>query len=173
VNVARCTMTIDDAPPGFWQWPGTDSALIDGVELESTVPTRFFQTLDAFPREWGRLFWRVQLNRLDERRATLPMFRTFYPGVEWNLNHPGGRWFLSAWFKWQGDAPAAADPSQGAAIRIEGDTIVFTLGQIVLRSRVDARDRKAVAESLHAHEPKAPSPPPGVIVLDDVVDRRG
>ncbi|MGH7662283.1 MAG: hypothetical protein ACRENA_15355 [Vulcanimicrobiaceae bacterium] len=173
MNVARSIVTIDDAPPGFWQWPVTDSAQIEGVELESAVPTRFFQTLETYPSEWGRLFWRVQLNRFEDGRVSLPMFRTFYPGVEWNLNHPGGRWFLSAWFKWQGDSPDGADPSQRAAIRIEGDTVVFTLGQIVLRTRVDARDRKAVAESLHAHERKSEPPPQGVILLDDVVDRRG
>lgn len=171
MNVARCTMTIDDAPPGFWQWPGSDSALVDGVELQSAVPTRFFQTLGEFPREWGRLFWRVQLNRLDDGRVSLPMFRTFYPGVEWNLNHSGGRWFLSAWFKWQGDAPAEADPANGATIRIEEDTVLFALGPIALRSRIDARDRKAVADSLRAHEPAPPAP--GLILLDDIVDRRG
>jgi hypothetical protein len=173
VNVARCVMTIDDAPPGFWQWPGTDSALIDGIELESAVPTRFFQSLDAYPREWGRIFWRLQLNRFEHGRVTMPMFRTFYPGVEWNLNRPGGRWFLSAWFKWQANGPAGADPSQRAAMQIEGDTVVFSFGEIVLRSRVDARDRKAVAESLRAHEREPAPPPPGVIMLDDVVDRRG
>lgn len=172
MNVARCAMALDDAPPGFWQWPGTDSAIVDGIEIESTVPTRFFQTLDAYPREWGRLFWRVQLNRLENGRITLPMFRTFYPGVEWNLNHAGGRWFISAWFKWQGEPPEGADPSQPASIRIEDDTVIFALGPIVLRSRVDARDRKAVADSLRADAPASPSPP-GLILLDDIVDRRG
>jgi len=173
VDVARCIMTIDDAPPGFWQWPGADSVLVDGVALESTVPTRFFQTLDPYPTEWGRLFWRVQLNRLENGRATTPMFRTFYPGVEWNLKHRGGHWFLSAWFKWQAGVPAGADPSQRASIRVEGDTVAFELGPVVLRSRVDARERQAVAESLRAHERPSPPPPAGVILLDDIVDRRG
>ena len=101
---AQCYMEREHAPPGFWQ-RAERAVLVDGVRLESDVPTRFFQTLDPFPPEWGRLRWRIQLNGIVSERAAAPMFRTFYPGVEWNLHRAESRWFLTAWFTWEGPGP--------------------------------------------------------------------
>jgi hypothetical protein len=178
-------MHPEQAPPGFWTWPGDGPAPIAGVELDSSVATRFFQTLDPFPAAWGRLSWRIQLNKLVAGRAEPPSFRTFYPGVEWNLNRSGGRWFLSAWFRWDGAGPAyAADGASPGAIRIEGDTALFRFAwmpaadspdrpdlerPLFLRSRVDARDRRRIAEDLRSEREPAAPPDPGLIVLDDVL----
>jgi hypothetical protein len=180
-------MHPEQAPPGFWTWPGDGPALIAGVELDSAVPTRFFQTLDAFPPAWGRLSWRVQLNKLVADRAESPSFRTFYPGVEWNLRS-GGRWFLSAWFRWDGDGPRYAGRDLPGAIRVEGDTALFRYAwmpaaespelpdlerPLFLRSRVDARDRRRIAEALRSEREPAPQPEPGLIVLDDILGPHG
>jgi len=175
-------MQSDDAPPNFWRAPGESTALIDGVELESAVPTRFFQTLDAYPSEWGRLVWRVQLNKFVAGRAGSPVFRTFYPGVEWNLrcpdlHSPDDHWFLTAWMRWEGTGPPDRNlaPAQ-PAVFVEAHTALFlvaqSLGQpVFLRSRVDARDRRQIAEAVAP----APKPPvdsgPGVLLLDDLIER--
>jgi hypothetical protein len=177
-------MHPEQAPPGFWTSPGDGSALIAGVELDSAVPTRFFQSLDAFPPAWGRLSWRIQLNKLVAGRAEPPSFRTFYPGVEWNLSRSGGRWFLSAWFKWDGAGPPHTGGDLPGAIRVEDDTVLFRYAwmaaaesrdvpdlerPLFLRSRVDARDRRRIAAALRSEREPAAKPDPGLIVLDDVL----
>ena len=160
-------MRAEDAPPGFLL--EGDAQALDGVELYSKARTRLFQTLDPYPREWGRLIWRVQVNKLDAQRVTLPMFRTFYPGVEWNLNVPDYRWFLTAWLRWEGPGPP--ESSRVPAPRIEGDTVLFYIGalpdakSIFLRSRVDAREERRIA----AERPVKSDP--SIISLDDLLER--
>ena len=160
-------MHAEDAPPGFWS--GAESQPVDGVELTSKARTRLFQTLDAYPREWGRLTWRVQVNKLEGDRASLPMFRTFYPGVEWNLKVPDYRWFLTAWFKWDGPGPPDRGPVTPIPM-VEGDTVLFCIGAapdakpLFLRSRVDAREQRRLASE---PPPKSDS---SIIVLDDVIE---
>jgi len=182
-------MQPDHAPPG-WQWPGDQPVPVDGVELESAVPTRFFQSVDAYPPEWGRLTWRVQLNKIVSDRAAAPVFRTFYPGVEWNLNRPDYRWFLTAWITWEGSGPPYRDPNVPGPPRIEADTVLFRIAwmpkpqsadfpdaarepdlerPIFLRSRVDARDRRRIAEALHAAPAPQARADSGVIQLDDIL----
>lgn len=194
MEVGQCSMQPEDAPPDFWQRPDDRGALIDGVVLESSVPTRFFQTVDTLPPEWGRLSWRVQLNKIVSGRAGSPVFRTFYPGVEWKLDHPDYRWFLTAWFRWDGDGPGYPDPGLPAAIRIEGDTVLFRIAwkpkpqhpestnappepdlarPVFLRSRVDARERKRIAEGLRAEHETPAAPPSAVISLDDIIEASG
>ncbi|MBV8073803.1 MAG: hypothetical protein JO140_00135 [Candidatus Eremiobacteraeota bacterium] len=166
-------MHVEDAPPGYWRWPAEDAALVDGIEIRSAVPTRFFQTLDQYPREWGRLSWRVQLNKLFGGRAGSPFFRTFYPGVEWNLNHPDYRWFLSAWLRWDGSGPPA-DEFNGTRVAVNGDTALFRIGAtsegpLYLRSRIDARDRRNIAEAVRAERARPSEPEStGIILLDDL-----
>lgn len=160
-------MSIDDAPPDFWRWPDAASAAIDGVELESSVPTRFFQSVDAYPPEWGRLVWRVQLNRLDLRDVTLPVYRTFYPGVEWNLRAGDGRWFLTAWMRWEGPGPLQPIAQPPA---IDGDTVSFCIDRtIFLRCRVDARDRRSIAQNVRSQRADPQPHEPGLISLDDII----
>ncbi|MBV8367770.1 MAG: hypothetical protein JO036_02385 [Candidatus Eremiobacteraeota bacterium] len=188
MNVGQCRMTSEQAPPGFWTGADDRSALVGGVEFESAVPTRFFQQLDAFPRAWGRLSWRLQLNRVVAGRAEPPSFRTFYPGVEWNLRQPGGRWFLSAWFRWEDGAPPCRDAAVPPAIRIDGETVLFRFAwlpapgsaevpdperPLFLRSRIDARSRRSVAAAVRAEREPPPKPDPGLIVLDDVLGPSG
>ena len=186
-------MRFEDAPPEFWQRP-RERAAIDGAVFESRVPTRFFQTLDALPAEWGRLSWRVQLNQFVSGEAGLPVFRTFYPGVEWNLNRGGDRWFLSAWFRWLDGGPRYREPELPGAVRIDGDTVSFRLGwmpqpassesphtvqepdlsrPLFLRSRVDARDRKRIAEAVEPRPARPAGAQGAVISLDDVIDAAG
>lgn len=161
-------MSVEDAPPDFWPWPDVQSRPVDGIELESAVPTRFFQTLDAYPPEWGRLLWRVQLNHLENGRVALPVFRTFYPGVEWNLRKGEHRWFLTAWLRWEGPGPP--DPSNQLP-SIEGDTVAFYVERgVQLRCRVDARDRRSIAQSVRSHQTVATAGDPGVISLDDLIE---
>jgi hypothetical protein len=169
VTLAQCRMQVEDAPPGFWPWPDPGAVLVEGVEIESDVPTRFFQTLDRYPREWGSLSWRVQLNRLECGSAATPRFRTFYSGAEWNLRGHGGRWFLTAWARWDGPGPGSGEPSIPRPVGIEGDTVLFRIGPVALRCRVDARDRREIASSLAARDRVEPLPTPGLIVLDDLV----
>jgi len=185
VKTGQCFMEPEQAPPGFWPWPAAQPVLVDGVELESGVPTRFFQTVDAFPPEWGRLTWRVQLNKIDSGRAGPPVFRTFYPGTEWNLARPDHQWFLSAWLRWEGPGPPYRAPAP-EAVRVVGDTVLFHIAwlpkpgdfpdaapepdldrPIFLRSRVDARDRRSIAESLQAQPARPAKADSGVITLDD------
>ncbi|MEO7038499.1 MAG: hypothetical protein ABI186_00540 [Candidatus Elarobacter sp.] len=184
-------MQPEDAPPGPWVWTGDRPRLIDGVELESGVPTRFFQSIDAYPAEWGRLIWRVQLNKIVSERAGSPVFRTFYTGVEWNLNRPDYRWFLSAWFHWEGPGPRYRRPCFPVPPLIEGDTALFRFASLprpmsantpdavpepdldrplFLRSRVDARDRRRIAEALRSQREADAKPDPGVIRLDDIIE---
>jgi hypothetical protein len=180
MKIARCLIQREQAPPGFWPWRD-DSALVDGVEFESAVPTRFFQSVDAYPKDLGRLGWRVQLNRIADGRAGLPMFRTFYPGVEWNLNHSGARWFLTAWYKWERHAGEREDAQSVKPERIEGDTVWFPIVSaspnvgkaLYLRSRVDARDRRAIASGIAAHNTSDASSDSALIVLDDLIDIHG
>ena len=188
---AQCYMDRDDAPPGFWR-RARRTVLVDGVRLASDVPTRFFQTLDPFPPEWGRLRWRIQLNRVVSERAAAPMFRTFYPGVEWNLNSPDSWWFLTAWFTWDGPGPRYPERCAPAPARIDDDTALFRIAwmpkptgpdvegaaaepdlekPLFLRSRVDARDRRQVYEARLAREHAEPPPDPRLIVLDDIFRR--
>lgn len=179
MEAGQCTMLAEHAPPGFWQRAGS-SALIAGVAIESCVPTRFFQSLDAYPPEWGRLNWRVQLNKVESGHAVSPVFRTFYPGVEWNLKRPGYRWFLTAWFKWEGPGPPQPVHPTGARIdeelHIEADTVLFRFAWIrepdsalFLRSRVDARERKRISETLRSQPARQAKAESAVIVLDDIL----
>lgn len=166
--VGQRIMTPADAPPGFWPWDATEK-LVTGVELESSVPTRFFQTVGAYPLEWGRLYWRVQLNNISGGRGvTTPVFRTFYPGVEWNLKHPKPQWFLTAWLRWEGPGPPqhiAQPPS------IEGATVTFHVDRSAfLRCRVDARDRRSMARSVLPPSGGAQADEPGLISLDDIIE---
>ncbi len=191
MKTGQCFMQLEQAPPGFWQWHADRPVLVDGVEFESECPTRFFQSVDAFPSEWGRLTWRVQLNKIESGRAALPVFRTFYPGTEWNLNRAGPRWFLTAWLKWEGPGPPYREVAPGP-VRIEGDTVLFPIAwmpkpqaahspdaarepdldrPIFLRSRVDARDRRRIAESLRAQTAPRAHADPGMILLDDFIDK--
>lgn len=173
-------MQSDDAPPNFWRAPGEATALVDGVELESAVPTRFFQTLDAYPSEWGRLVWRIQLNRLVAECVASPVLRTFYPGVEWNLRRPDvqpdDRWFLTAWMRWEGTGPPHYDLADAQpTVRIEANTALFLIAPnleqpLFLRSRVDARDRRQIAQALDP-EAQPPKGAQGVILLDDLIER--
>jgi hypothetical protein len=187
-------MQCEHAPPGFWRWPGDGPVLIDGIKLESASPTRFFQSVDAYPSEWGTLSWRIQLNKIVTGRAVSPAFRTFYPGVEWNLNHPDYRWFLTAWLKWEGPGPPYRDAHLIGAPHAEGDTALFRIAwmpkprplappdlrqepdfdrPLFLRSRVDARDRRRISEALRSqHEPRAKSDA-AIILLDDIIDASG
>lgn len=175
VELRQCEMTPEDVAPEFWPWPSREHALVDGVQLESAVPTRFFQTLDAYPNQWGRLLWRVQLNKIEEDRASAPVFRTFYPGVEWNLRQ-GGRWFLTAWLRWEGPGPAAAGARAPDSIAFENDMVLFCIGRepdgklLYLRSRVDARDRRSIATAVQM-ERETPAADPAVISLDDILGR--
>jgi hypothetical protein len=174
--ITQRLMHKEQAPPGFWPWP-EDALLVEGVELESAVPTRFFQTLDPVPRSLGRLSWRIQLNRIVAGQADMPMFRTFYSGVEWNLNHPDYRWFLTAWFKWEGSPGGPGEPHCAPPASIDGETVVFSLtppksapGALLhLRSRVDARDRNRIADSIRSQAERTERPHDTVIVIDDVI----
>ena len=172
-------MKPEDAPPGFWQGPGDQRVLVDGVEFESGVPTRFFQTVDKHPPEWGRLSWRIQLNKIVAGQAATPVFRTFYPGVEWNLNRADHRWFLTAWFRWEGAGPHYRCPGPAGPAHIEGDTVLFRIYSppepdhdrpLFLRSRVDARDRSRISEALQSQQELQANPDPAVIVLDDIIE---
>ena len=181
-------MQPDDAPPGFWRGADGEPALVDGVEIASAVPTRFFQTLDSYPSAWGRLTWRVQLNKIAGEQASAPGFRTFYPGVEWNLRRKepeaDDRWLLTAWTKWEGPGPPYRDlVVTHPQIRIDGDTVLFLVAclpnvtgepdpgrPLFLRSRVDARDRRSIAQG-DRDEREAPAASPGVILLDDLIER--
>ncbi len=163
------------APPGFWN-ASEDATLVDGIEFESAVPTRLFQTVDAYPASWGRLIWRIQVNSIVAYQAGLPLFRTFYPGVEWNLNHPDFRWFLTAWYAWE-QPGKQREPRSATNLLVERDTVLFPIapeefsGNVYLRSRIDARDRRRVAEDVHAQSRPATAPSSaGVIVLDDLLD---
>lgn len=183
-------MQPEDAPPGLWQ-AGDRPPFVDGVELESNAPTRFFQSVDAFPSEWGRLSWRIQVNKIVSERAASPVFRTFYTGVEWNLNRPDYRWFLSAWFHWEGPGPGYRDRCFPAPPLIDGDTALFRFAwlplsgppdlpgsvpqpdlerPLFLRSRVDARDRRRIAEAVRSQRDIAATSDPGVISLDDIIE---
>lgn len=192
MQTGQCYMEPEHAPPGFWQWPGDRPVLIDGVMLDSGVPTRFFQTVDAYPPEWGRLSWRIQLNKIESDRAVSPLFRTFYTGVEWNLHRPDYRWFLTAWFKWEGPGPQF--PCLSGPAQIEEDTALFRIAwmpkprpldlqesapepdfdrPLFLRSRVDARDRRRISAALESqHEPQAKSDS-AVISIDDIIEASG
>jgi hypothetical protein len=190
VKVGRCSMQPEHAPPGFWPASGDRPALVDGVELDSSVPTRFFQTIDTYPPEWGRLTWRIQLNRIVAGRAALPAFRTFYTGVEWNLNRPDHRWFLTAWLRWEGPGPEHRDQCLAAPAHIEDDAALFRIAWMMkprapqrsdsppepdlgrplfLRSRVDARDRRRISETLQPQSKLETKPDSAVILLDDIV----
>jgi len=172
-------MQPEDAPPGFWQGPDDRPILVDGVELESGVPTRFFQSVDAYPPEWGRLKWRIQLNTFVAGRAAAPAFRTFYPGVEWNLNRADHRWFLTAWFRWEDAGPQHRSSGPAGPAHVEGDTALFRIapalpdcdGPIFLRSRVDARMRSRISEALRSEREIEAKADPGVIRLDDLIER--
>ncbi len=168
-------MQAEHAPPGFWRWPADQSVLIDGVELDSAVPTRFFQTLDPYPLDWGRLSWRVQLNKLVSGHASSPVFRTFYAGVEWNLRHPDAHWFLSAWFRWDGPGPPQREDDLRGAVQIADDTALFRIAwfdgtPLFLRCRVDARDRRAIAEARGLEVEREAKRDAAIIVLDDVIE---
>lgn len=187
-------MQPEDAPPGPWQSTGERPLLVDGVEFESGVPTRFFQSVDAYPAEWGRLVWRVQVNKIVSERAVSPVFRTFYTGVEWKLDRPDYRWFLTAWFHWEGLGPRYHTPCFPAPPLIEDDTALFRFAwlpgpvspevaepvpepdlarPLFLRSRVDARDRRRIAETLRAQRAAPANPDPALIVLDDIIETPG
>lgn len=180
MRTAQCLMHREQAPPGFWRWLAEETALVDGIEFESAVPTRFFQTVDAYPRSLGRLNWRVQINKIVAGECLLPMFRTFYPGVEWNLSHGDHRWFLTAWFRWDGEHGAQGEPHSAKPPQVEGDTAVFAVpvndpaftAPLYLRSRIDARDRRSIAEALQSESEPAATPLHGLIVLDDIIDPR-
>jgi hypothetical protein len=169
-------MRPDDAPSGFWRRADHGAVRVDGVRLASDVPTRFFQTVDAYPSEWGRLRWRIQLNQIVADAAAAPMFRTFYPGVEWNLNRHRSDWFLTAWFAWDGPGPRFPELRTPAPARIDGDTALFHVASdlekpLFLRSRVDARGRREVYEALLSRDEDRPPADPRLIVLDDIFDR--
>jgi hypothetical protein len=165
-------MQAENAPPGFWTGPSDRPLLVEGVELSSNVPTRFFQSVDAYPREWGRLRWRIQLNAIVDDRITSPMFRTFYPGVEWNLR-AAADWFLTAWFTWDGPGPDAREQSALGPPIIHDDGVLFRFAStpqpLFLRLRVDARDRRRIAEEVRAREQRERTSDSRVIVLDDII----
>ncbi len=190
----QCFVHREHSPPGFWRWPGDGPVLIDGIQLESGVPTRFFQTVDAYPSAWGNLSWRIQLNKIVSDQAVSPAFRTFYPGVEWNLNRPDFRWFLTAWFKWDGPGPQYDDAYLTGPPHVEGDTALFRIawmpksgplapadpGQepdfnrpLFLRSRVDARDRRRISEALRSQHDAQAKSDSAVILLDDIIEASG
>jgi hypothetical protein len=170
-------MSREHAPPGFWQW-ADELVLLDGVELESAVPTRFFQTVDASPPEWGRLSWRIQLNKVVDGRAEAPFFRTFYSGVEWNLSHSDDRWFLTAWCRWEQLAGERGTPRCVPPARIERETILFPIPPpdpgfdrpLYLRSRVDARDRRLIAEAVQSESNQPAPEDEKLILLDDFME---
>lgn len=191
MKIGQCYMQPEDAPPGFWQWPDDQPVLIDGVELYSEVPTRFFQTVDAYPSEWGRLRWRIQLNKVVSGRAVSPVFRTFYGGVEWNLKRPDYRWFLTAWFTWEGPGPQYRQRCLPGPARIEENTALFRIAWIpkprpldlrdsaadpdfdrpvYLRSRVDARDRRRISEAVRAQDERQAKSDSAPILLDDIIE---
>ncbi len=191
MKVGQCSMQPEHAPPGFWRWSVDRAVIIDGVHLDSGVPTRFFQTLDAYPSDWGRLSWRIQLNKRESGRAVTPVFRTFYAGVEWNLNRPDYRWFLTAWFTWEGPGPQYRDPCLPGPAHIEDDTALFRIAwmpkprpldcpdsapepdpdrPLFLRSRVDARDRRRTSEALRPRHELRTKSDSAVILLDDILD---
>ena len=174
MKIGQCFMQPEHTPPGFWHGPGDQPVLVDGVEFESGVATRFFQSVDAYPSEWGRLRWRIQLNKIVSGRAGSPVFRTFYPGIEWNLHHPDYRWFLSAWFQWEGPGPQYREPALPGPARIEKDTVLFRIADfdrpVFLRSRVDVRDRRRIAEALQSQPELPAKPDSAVIVLDDIFE---
>lgn len=167
----RFRMRSEDAPPGFWAAPDL-TAPVDGVRIESALPTRFFQSLDHYPPAWGTLRWRIQLNALRDDVPDRPAFRGFYPGVEWNLRGGTGVWLLTAWFAWDGPGPEA-DRLPPAPPRLEGDVALFPFAggdaPLFLRSRVDARDRRAIAAAVRS-QAAAPAPPDAPILLDDLLD---
>jgi len=171
-------MQREHSPPGFWQRLD-DEALVDGIELESAVRTRFFQTVDPWPRSWGRLSWRIQVNKILAGRIGLPLFRTFYPGIEWNLSHPDYRWFLTAWFRWEPRSQERGQASWVSTARIEGDTVLFSIppadpafdGVVYLRSRVDARDQRGIAQAVRLQSEQPAPEQENLIVLDDFIDR--
>ncbi len=182
-------MRADDAPDGFWPHAGEPIARVDGVRVHSDVPTRFFQTLEPYPREWGRLVWRIQINKLVDETAARPMFRTFYPGVEWNLNGTGACWVLTAWFRWDGPGAPCPDRSPNGTALVEGDTALFRYAwmpkpsngdaagavpdpdrPLYLRSRVDARDRRSIAAALRAGAEPSPAADSLLIALDDFIE---
>ncbi len=178
MHVASYLMHREHAPPGFWPWRD-DVRCIEGVEFESTGPTRFFQTVDTHPRSWGRLNWRVQLNKLADDRAALPLFRTFYPGVEWKLAPSADqRWFVTAWFRWDRPAGEHVEGCAGSVAAIESGVISFRIpafdrdsGETLqLRSRVDARDRRSIADSVQSVRKSDASTKSTLINLDDVLD---
>ena len=185
-----CYMQPADAPPGFWPWPHERPVLVNGVALDSDQPTRFFQTVDACPREWGRFSWRIQLNRVVGGHAQSPVFRTFYQGVEWNLALPEHRWFLSAWFKWDGLGPDYEDERASGRVQIAGDTALFRISwfpkleregvtlpepdlkkPLFLRSRIDARARRQIYEAVRAERDASAKTESTVIVLDDIINK--
>lgn len=187
-------MRSEHAPPGFWTQSGSGPVPIDGIELESGVPTRFFQTLDAYPPAWGRLSWRVQLNKIVSDLAAAPVFRTFYPGVEWNLNRPDPRWFLTAWFRWEGPGPRYRGADPAGPPEIHGDTALFRIGwmpkaaaadrsdtepepdferPLFLRSRIDARERRRISETLRTQRESESKTDVTTIVLDDIIEPPG
>ncbi len=176
MKAAQCYMGAEAAPPGFWRRSFERPLLVDGVELHSEVPTRFFQTVDAYPAGWGRLIWRLQINKIVAGQAVSPAFRTFYPGVEWNLNRPDYRWFLTAWFTWEGPGPPDGDARLPAAAHLEDDTALFRIAStpaLFLRSRVDARDRRSISESLQAQRKPRTESDPALISLDDIIETPG
>ncbi len=177
MHIARYVMQREHAPPGFWRWPDACKTL-EGVELESAIPTRFFQTVDQYPRAWGRLSWRVQLNKLVEDRAELPLFRTFYPGVEWKLNSTDARWFLTAWFLWELPGDKRSEPQPAAVAGLDDGVVSFAISRadpdsgerLYLRSRIDARDRHSVAETVQQQREGDAPAQTSVILIDDLLD---
>lgn len=166
-------MRAEEAPPGFWSGPPDRPVLVEGVELTSDGPTRFFQSVDAYPKDWGRLTWRVQLNAIVDNRVALPMFRTFYTGVEWNLRSRSRDWFLTAWLTWDGPGPQDGEQSSFAPPIIEEERVLFRFARtpkpLFLRTRIDARDRRRIAQEVRAREQAEVAPERAVIVLDDVI----
>jgi hypothetical protein len=179
LKTARFLMQRDDGPPGFWPWP-EECALVEGVELESAARTRFFQSIDAYPASWGRLSWRIQINKIVADRASVPQFRGFYSGIEWNLDRHDYRWFLTAWSRWE-QGTELGEPRCMAPAAIDGDTILFAVppadpksqARIYLRSRVDTRNRRQIAEDVRLSREQQATSDPELIVLDDVIDFQG
>ncbi len=79
--------------------------------------------------------------------------------------------------RWEGAGPpdrnlAAAQP----AVAVDANTALFLVAQnleqpVFLRSRVDARDRRQIAQAVGPEDEPSTNTGAGVILLDDLIER--